>query len=72
MNTLTNKTWWNAALIRCIKTIAQTCIAVIGCSAVLAEIDFKLVLSTAAVSGLLSILTSIAGLPEVQEGEQDG
>ncbi len=71
MKSLTNKNWWSAALIRCLKTVAQTMIATIGCSAVLSEIDFRVVLSSAVVSGLLSVLTSIAGLPEVSEDEVD-
>lgn len=69
MKTLTNKNWWAAALVRCLKTVAQTMIATIGCTAVLSEIDFKVVLSSAVVSGLLSLLTSIAGLPEVENEE---
>ena len=59
------KNWLKAALVRCIKTIAQAAIAMIGTSAVLAEIDWKLVISASVVAGILSILTSIAGLPEV-------
>ena len=69
MKTLTNKNWWAAALVRCLKTVAQTMIATIGCTAVLSEIDFKVVLSSAVVSGLLSLLTSITGLPEVEADE---
>lgn len=72
MKSLTNPKWWAAALVRCLKTVAQTMIATIGCTAVLSEIDFKLVISSAVVSGLLSILTSIAGLPEVGEDEENG
>lgn len=71
MKSLTNKKWWAAALVRCLKTVAQTMIATIGCSAVLSEIDFRVVLSSAVVSGLLSVLTSIAGLPEVSEETED-
>lgn len=59
--------WLKAATVRAVKTVAQTAIATIGTSAVLSEIDWLVVLSASAVSGLLSILTSIAGLPEVQE-----
>ena len=62
------KTWLKAAAIRCVKTIAQAAIAMIGTSAVLADIDWKLVVSASVVAGILSILTSLAGLPEV-EGE---
>ena len=61
------KQWLKAAAIRCIKTIAQAAIAMIGTSAVLSEIDWKLVISASVVAGILSILTSIAGLPEVED-----
>jgi len=61
------KKWLKAAGVRCIKTIAQAAIAMIGTSAVLSEIDWKLVISASVVAGILSILTSIAGLPEVEE-----
>lgn len=57
-----------AAAIRCIRTIAQTAIATIGTSAVLADVDWIMVASASAVAGILSLLTSIAtGLPEVVE-----
>ena len=59
--------WFKAATVRAVKTVAQTAIATIGTSAVLSSIDWKLVASAAAVSGLLSYLTSIAGIPEVEE-----
>lgn len=58
--------WLKAAGIRAIKTIAQTAIASIGVSATVSEIDWVVVASTAAVAGILSLLTSIAGLPEVK------
>ena len=61
------KKWLKAAGVRCIKTIAQAAIAMIGTSAVLSEIDWKLVISASVVAGILSILTSIAGLPEVED-----
>jgi len=65
MNVLKDKSFWNAALIRCIRTVAQTMIATIGTSAVLSDINFTLVLSTSAVAGIVSLLTSIVtGLPE--------
>lgn len=59
------KIWTKAALIRCIKTIAQAAIGVIGASYVLSDIDWKVVVSASLVAGILSILTSLAGLPEV-------
>lgn len=63
------KKWFKAAGIRAIKTIAQTAIATIGTSAVIAEVDWRIVASAAALAGILSLLTSIAGLPEVKEDE---
>lgn len=60
------KTWLKAAGIRCIKTMAQAAIAIIGTSAVMADIDWKIVVSSAMVAGILSLLTSLAGLPEVE------
>lgn len=59
------KEWLVAAGIRALKTIAQTALATIGTSAVLETVDWKLVLSTSALAGLLSLLTSVAGLPEL-------
>lgn len=59
------KLWIKAAAIRCVKTIAQAAIGVIGASYVLADIDWKVVISASLVAGILSILTSLAGLPEV-------
>lgn len=61
------KNWWKAAGIRAIKTVAQTAIATIGTSALLAEVNWVAVASAAALAGVLSLLTSIAGLPEVKE-----
>ena len=60
------KNWLRAAGIRAIKTIAQTAIATIGTSAILAEVNWAVVGSAALLAGILSLLTSIAGLPEVQ------
>ena len=61
------KLWIKCASIRAIKTICQTAIATIGTSAVMSEVDWLLVGSASLLSGILSILTSIAGLPEVDE-----
>lgn len=59
--------FWHAALIRAIRTAAQTAIATIGTSAMLSEINWQVVASTTAVATILSLLTSIAtGLPEVE------
>ena len=62
-----NKQWLKAAGVRAIKTMAQTAIATIGSSAVISAVDWKVVLSASLLSGILSILTSTAGLPEVPE-----
>jgi len=62
-----SKQWLKAAGIRAIKTMAQTAIATIGSSAVISAVDWKVVLSASLLSGILSILTSTAGLPEVQD-----
>ena len=67
MKTLKNKKWWAAAGIRAIKTMAQTAVATIGASTMITEINWAVVASATVVSGVLSMLTSIAGLPEVEE-----
>ena len=59
--------WAKAAGIRAIKTVAQTAIATIGTSAVMSDINWAIVASASVVAGILSVLTSIAGLPEVKE-----
>ena len=64
------KQWLKAAGVRAIKTIAQTAIATIGTSAVLDEVNWIMVASASALAGILSLLTSIAGLPEVDEKEE--
>lgn len=64
------KKWIKAAGIRAIKTVAQTAIATIGTSAVMGDVNWTMVLSASVLSGILSILTSIAGLPELKEGDQ--
>ena len=61
--------WWKAAGIRAIKTIAQTAIATIGSSAVISEVNWTVVLSASALAGVLSLLTSLAGLPELEYTE---
>lgn len=61
-----NKKWLKAAGVRAIKTVAQTAVATIGTSAVLGDVNWIMVASASALAGILSILTSIAGLPEVQ------
>lgn len=62
------KNWWKAAGIRAIKTVAQTAVATIGTAVVLGDVDWLMVGSAAVLAGLLSLLTSVAGLPEL-DGE---
>lgn len=69
-NCLTSAAWWRAAGIRALRTVAQTAIATIGTTALLEEINWIAVLSTSAVAGILSLLTSLSGLPELREGEE--
>jgi hypothetical protein len=61
------KTWGRAAGIRAIKTVAQTAIATIGTSAVLGDVNWTMVISASVLAGVLSLLTSVAGLPECKE-----
>lgn len=67
MSELTKK-WLKAAGIRALKTVAQTAIATIGTSAIISSVNWAIVGSASLLAGILSILTSIAGLPEVTEG----
>lgn len=61
------KTWFKAAGVRALKTVAQTAIATIGTSAIISEVNWKFVLSASVLAGIVSLLTSLAGLPEVPE-----
>lgn len=64
--TLLNKDWWTASLIRMIKTVAQSAVAAIGTTSItIGEINWMMVGSTALLAGILSLLTSLAGLPEI-------
>jgi len=60
------KKWLKAAGVRAVKTVAQTSVAMIGTSAVLGDVNWVMVASASVLSGVLSVLTSIAGLPEVE------
>ena len=61
------KKWAKAAAIRAIKTIAQAAVATIGTAVAISEVDWKYIISASLLAGILSILTSLAGLPEVKE-----
>lgn len=60
------KKWWRAAGIRALKTCSQTAIATIGASTILSAVEWPVVVSAAVLSGILSLLTSVVGLPEVE------
>ena len=66
------KKWVKYAGIRAIKTIAQTAVATIGTSAVIGDVNWVMVASASGLAGILSILTSVAGLPEVKEENDNG
>ncbi len=62
-----SKAWWRAAGTRALKTVAQTALATIGTSALLSEVNWPIVASASILAGVLSLLMSLAGLPEVKE-----
>ena len=64
---LKNMSWWKAAGVRAIRTVAQSAIATIGSAAVISEVNWGVVASASLLAGILSLLTSLAGLPEVEE-----
>lgn len=64
------KKWVKAASVRAVKTMAQTAVATIGVSSTLGTVDWVTVASTAVLSGILSMLTSVAGLPEVEQDKE--
>lgn len=61
------KSWLKCASIRCIKTVGQTALGIMGTAVVLTDVDWKMVLSASVLSGIASLLTSLVGLPEVEE-----
>lgn len=62
---MNKRTWIHAALVRAVKTVAQTAIATIGTTALITDVNWAVVASASALAGALSLLTSLAGLPEV-------
>lgn len=69
MKNVFTKEWWKAAGIRALKTVCQTAVATIGTTAVMSGVDWKMVASASCLAGILSMLTSIAGIPEVEDYE---
>ena len=67
---LLNKEWWACAGARAVKTVAQTAVATIGSAALISTVDWKVVVSASLLAGVLSILTSVAGLPEVNVDQE--
>ena len=67
MKTTYTKKWLKAAAVRAVKTVAQTAVATIGTAAMLDEVNWIAVASASALAGVLSLLTSVAGLPEAKE-----
>ena len=65
------KKWLKASVIRAVKTMAQTAVATIGTSAVMGDVNWVMVASASALSGIISILTSVAGIPEVRSDENE-
>lgn len=61
-----SKKWLKCAVIRAVKTVAQTAVGVIGASTVMSAVDWQIVVSSALLAGIVSLLTSIGGLPEVE------
>jgi hypothetical protein len=71
MDNLTNTEWWKAALVRCARTVAQTAVASIGVTKLINEVNWAVVISASLLAGILSLLMSIAGLPEVGDSNEN-
>ena len=71
MNNVFTKEWWHASAVRALKTMAQCAVAMLPVAATISAVDWQTVVGTAALSGVVSLLTSIAGLPEVKKTEDD-
>lgn len=71
MRKVFTKEWLKAAGVRALKTVAQTAVAAIGTSAALESVNWAAVASTTALAGILSLLTSVAGLPELREEDNE-
>ena len=71
MKRIFNNKWWKAAGIRAIKTVAQTALATIGTSAVISEVNWLTVISASLLAGIISMLTSLAGIPEVDDEDNN-
>ena len=70
MNAVFTREWWHAAAVRALKTMAQCAVAMLP-AATISAVDWQTVVGTAALSGVVSLLTSIAGLPEVPEEDDN-
>ena len=70
MKKVFTKQWLYASGVRSLKTIAQTAVATIGTAAAMGSVDWLMVASASALAGILSLLTSVAGLPELKEGDE--